>query len=84
MIWLVVFLGGAAVVASVLWFTFTEQHPERADRHHDDHRNVDAMGRGTRSPGIVERPAGPDAENMAPDPQGRPAPPGRPRPPDRD
>ena len=74
MSWLVVFVGCAAVIAAVLWFTFTQRHPENADRHAGDRPHVDSMGRGTRSAGVVDRPAGPDAENMSSDPDPRPAP----------
>jgi hypothetical protein len=74
--WLVIFAGGAAVIAAVLWFTFTQRHPEQADRHAEDQPHVDHMGRGARSPGVVDRPAGPDAENMSADPDPRPSPQG--------
>ena len=74
MVWLVILASVVAVIAAVLWFSLTRQHPERADRHADDSRNVDAMGRGTGSPGVMERPAGADAENMRPEADPRPAP----------
>jgi hypothetical protein len=77
---LVISVGGAAVIAAVVWFMSNRQHPENADRHADDRPNVDEIGRGNRSPGIIDRPAGPDAESMAPDPDPRPSRPGSARP----
>jgi hypothetical protein len=78
MVWVVIVGGVVAVLAVVAWFTLTRQHPEGADRHLEDHHiddqpHVDAAGRGTGSPGVVDRPAGPDAESMAPDPMTDPA-----------
>jgi hypothetical protein len=70
--WLVIFVGAAAVIAVVLWFTLTRQHPENADRHAGDRPHVDRAGRGTRSAGILDRPGGPDAENMSAEPNPRP------------
>ena len=78
MVWVVIFGGIVVVIALVAWFTLTRQHAEQADRHAADQPHVDPMGRGTRSPGVVDRPAGPDAESMAPDPRPRPSPPGPP------
>ena len=76
MVWLVIVVAVVAVVAAVLWFVLTRQHPEQASYHPGDHPHVDRMGRGTGSPGVMDRPAWPDAENMAGDPEPRPAPPG--------
>jgi hypothetical protein len=78
MAWVVIFGGGIAIILLVAWFTLTRQHPEEADRHADDRPHVDPMGRGTRSPGVVDRPAGPDAESMVPEPRPKPSPPGEP------
>jgi hypothetical protein len=75
MVWIVILVAVVAVLAAVLWFVLTRQHPEQADSHAGDRRDVDAMGRGNGSPGVVGRPAGADAENMAPDPDPRPSPP---------
>ena len=76
MVWLVIVVAVVAAGAAVIWFWLTRQHPEQADRHAGDHPHVDPIGRGTGSPGVVDRPAGPDAESMVADPQPRPAPPG--------
>ena len=78
MVWVVILVAIVAVVAAVLWFSLTRQHPERADRHAGDQPHVDAMGRGTGSAGVVDRPAGADAESMVADAEPRPAPPGPP------
>jgi hypothetical protein len=75
MAWLVIFGGAALVILCVAWFTVTTRHPENADRHAGDRPYVDDAGRGTSSPGVTDRPAGPDAERMAPEPPKRTPPP---------
>jgi hypothetical protein len=75
MVWIVILVAVVAVLAAVLWFVLTRQHPEQADHHAGDRRDVDAMGRGTGSPGVIDRPAGADAESMIADPDPRPSPP---------
>jgi hypothetical protein len=71
MAWVVVFGGGALVIACVAWFTATRRHPEKASGHAEDRPYVDGEGHGTSSPGVMDRPAGPDAENMSPEPPNR-------------
>jgi len=68
MAWIVVVGGTVLLVACVAWFLMTSHHPENAASHADDRPYVDGAGRGTSSPDVLERPAGPDAENMSSDP----------------
>ena len=68
--WLTIALAVAAVVCVTGWFLFARRHPESASDHAVDRPHVDASGRGTGSSGVIDRPAGPDAENMASDPPG--------------
>jgi hypothetical protein len=76
----VIVVGVALVVACVAWFLMTSRHPENADRHAGDEPYVDRSGHGTSSPEVMDRPAGPDAENMSTQPPNRSA---APRPEDR-
>lgn len=68
MTWLVIVGAALLAVLVIAWFTLTSRHPEDADRHAEDRPYVDERGRGTRSKGVMDRPAGPDAEDMSPDP----------------
>jgi hypothetical protein len=81
--YVVIILAVIAVIGLIAWFFLGRNQPERAATGPDDHRNVDAVGRGTQSPRNVDRPAGADAESMSADePGGRtpPSPPPDPRP----
>lgn len=65
--WLVVVLACVAVVALVVWFVMSRQHPEQAATH-----ATGADRFGNRAGPVARRPAGPDAENMSSDrPGGR-------------
>ena len=74
--WFTIVVAVVVVVLAVAWFFLARRHPESASGHATDRPHVDAGGRGTGSSGVMDRPAGPDAENMRSDPAGGFTPPG--------
>lgn len=63
--WVVIVLACIGVAALVVWFVGARKHPETASTH---------VGRSgperptNQADPVARRPAGPDAENMSPDP----------------
>ncbi len=51
MVWVVIAVAIVAVVAAVLWFVLTRQHPEQAAQLAGDHPHVDPTGRGSQGDG---------------------------------
>lgn len=70
MTWLVIAVGAVAAGAVVFWFMSARKYPENAASHNNEPMGLDTAGRGTGRAGVADRPAGPDAENMASDTAG--------------
>lgn len=64
MTWVVIVLACVAVIAVVVWFVTSRQHPETAATHLD---RSDPGHTSNQADPVARRPAGPDAENMSPD-----------------
>ena len=65
MAWVVIFGGGALIVACVAWFTFTTHHPGNAYRRAPSRSYIDRDGDGTSSPWVIDGAAEPDADGMS-------------------